>query len=83
MQINSDHMALSQKPRIAVVGTGVIGLSVSLCLTETYRQQLDLTIIANKFSPDTTSDCAGGLILPGGNYYWMEAACLRRIQRSG
>jgi len=61
-------MASSRKPRIAVVGAGVIGLSVSLCLTETYGQQLDLTIIADKFSPDTTSDHAGGLILPGGNY---------------
>ena len=56
------------KPRIAVVGAGVIGLSVGLCLTEMYGSQLDLTIIADKFSPNTTSDRAGAVFIPGGNY---------------
>ena len=56
------------KPRIAVVGAGVIGLSVGLCLTEMYGSQLDLTIIADKFSPNTTSDHAGAVFIPGGNY---------------
>ena len=61
---SSSHM----KPHIAVVGAGVIGLSVSLCLTEMYGSQLNLTIIADKFSPDTTSDHAGAVFIPGGNY---------------
>ena len=56
------------KPRIAVVGAGVIGLSVGLCLTEMYGSQLDLTIIADEFSPNTTSDRAGAVFIPGGNY---------------
>ena len=55
---------LSPKPRVAIVGAGVIGLSVGLCLTETFKDQLDVTIIADKFSPDTTSDRAGGFIMP-------------------
>ena len=50
------------------MGAGVIGLSVGLCLAETYGQQLDLTILADKFSPDTTSDHAGAVFLPGSNY---------------
>ena len=49
------------KPRVAIIGAGVIGLSVGGCLAETYGKQLDLTIIADKFTPDTTSDGAGGL----------------------
>ena len=56
-------MALS-KPRVAVIGAGVIGLSVGVCLAETYGEQLDLTIMAEKFTPDTTSDGAGGIIEP-------------------
>jgi len=46
------------------MGAGVIGL----CLTKVYGQQLDLTIIAERFSPDTTSDSAGAIFIPGGNY---------------
>ncbi len=53
----------SSTPRIAVVGAGVIGLSVGLCLLETYKKQLDVTIVAEKFSPDTTSDHAGAIFI--------------------
>ena len=56
---------LSPKPRVAIVGAGVIGLSVGLCLTETFKDRLDVTIIANKFSPDTTSDRAGAVYILG------------------
>lgn len=41
-----------------------MGLSVGLCLTERYRDQLDVTIMADRFSPHTTSDRAGGWITP-------------------
>ena len=61
-------MMSNSKPRIAIVGAGVIGLSVGVCLTEVYGQQLDLTIIAEQFSPNTTSDRAGADFIPGGNY---------------
>lgn len=53
-----------QKPRVVIVGAGVIGLSVGVCLSEEYGQQLDITIVADKFSPDTTSDRAGGFFFP-------------------
>ena len=61
-------MSALSKPRVAIIGAGVIGLSVGVCLTDTYGQQLDVTIIADKFSPDTTSDRAGAIFMPGGTY---------------
>ena len=59
-------MAVRQRrPRIGIVGAGVSGLSVGLCLLETYGTHLDLdvTIMAEKFSPDTTSDHAGAIFI--------------------
>ncbi len=50
-------------PRVAIVGAGVIGLSVGLCLLEQYSKEVDVTIMADKFSPETTSDSAGGIII--------------------
>ena len=52
------------KPRIAIIGAGVSGLTVGVVLAETYGNQLELTIIAEKFSPDTTSDRAGAFTAP-------------------
>ena len=57
------------KPRIAIVGAGVSGLTVGVVLAETYGNQLELTIIAEIFSPDTTSDRAGGIFTPGVTNY--------------
>ena len=48
---------------IAVVGAGVIGLSSAVYILER-DPTLKVTIIADKFSPNTTSDGAAGLILP-------------------
>ena len=57
-------MAVRQRrPRIGIVGAGVSGLSVGLCLLETYGIHLDVTIMAEKFSPDTTSDHAGAVFI--------------------
>ena len=61
-------MSLS-KPRVVIVGAGVIGLSVGVHLTDRLRNQVDVTIVADKFSQDgITSDGAGALYLPGPNY---------------
>ena len=49
--------------RVAIIGAGVSGLSVGLYLSETHVTS-DLTVFSDKFSPSTTSDRAGGLILP-------------------
>ena len=53
----------SSVPRVVIVGAGVIGLSTGLCLLETYRNQLDVTVMANRFTPDTTSDHAGAIFV--------------------
>ena len=47
-----------------VVGAGVIGLSAAVHLCERFGDGLDITLVADKFSPDTTGDKAGMLIYP-------------------
>ena len=57
------------KPRVVIVGAGVIGLSVGVHLTDRLRNQVDVSIVADKFSQDgITSDGAGALFIPGPNY---------------
>ena len=50
--------------RIAVVGAGLIGSSVSLHLLQEHGSTVQLTLISDSFSPDTTSDRSTALILP-------------------
>ena len=55
--------------RVAIVGGGVSGLSVGLCLAETAAtEDLQLSILSEKFSPCSglASLAAGGLIRPTG-----------------
>lgn len=59
---------MAQRPRVVVVGAGVIGLSTAVCLAETFGQQLDITVVAEHFSPDTTSDRSGANFVLGGSY---------------
>ena len=54
---------LPNKPRVAVIGAGIIGLSTAVLLTEILNNS-EITLIAQKFSPDITSDIAGAIILP-------------------
>lgn len=49
---------------MAIVGAGIIGLSIGTLLSDTHGKELDITIVAEKFTPDTTSDKSGGQILP-------------------
>lgn len=49
--------------RIAVVGAGVMGLSTALCISKMVPR-CSITVIADKFSPDTTSDVAPGILIP-------------------
>ena len=49
--------------RIAVVGAGVMGLSTALCLSKLVPR-CSITVISDKFSPDTTSDVAAGILIP-------------------
>ena len=47
-----------------VVGAGVMGLSTAVHLCERFGEQLEVTLVADKFSPDTTADRAGTLLVP-------------------
>ena len=57
--------------KIAILGAGVVGLTTAERLIEVFEQnnkladrKLDITIIAESFGKDTTSDGAGGLFRP-------------------
>ena len=51
--------------RVVVVGAGAVGLSCALHLCERFAaEQLEVTLISDKFSPRTTSDKAGTLLMP-------------------
>lgn len=50
--------------RVAIVGAGVIGLTASVHLLQRFPGKLDLTLLADKFSPDTVSDKSTWLFLP-------------------
>ncbi|XP_065908600.1 D-aspartate oxidase-like [Dysidea avara] len=52
-----------KRPRIAVIGAGIIGLPAAVMLTEIFCKP-EVTLIAEEFSPDTTSDTAGSIIWP-------------------
>ena len=58
-------------PRVAIVGAGVSGLSVGICLTDNHgTNPLDVTIISEKFSSQgITSDNAGGFVIPSDKNY--------------
>ena len=57
-------MATVHRPahHVAVLGAGVIGLPLATHLVETYPQRLVVTLIAEKFSPNTTSDVSGAVL---------------------
>ena len=49
--------------RVAVVGAGPIGLSTAVNIIEQVPG-VDVSVIADKFSPHTTGDCAAGMVVP-------------------
>uniref|UniRef100_A0A2K6SA75 D-aspartate oxidase n=1 Tax=Saimiri boliviensis boliviensis TaxID=39432 RepID=A0A2K6SA75_SAIBB len=49
--------------RIAVVGAGVAGLSTAVCISE-LAPRCSVTVISDKFTPETTSDVAAGMLIP-------------------
>ncbi|XP_065569577.1 D-aspartate oxidase-like [Artemia franciscana] len=46
---------------ICVVGAGIIGLSTAVVIQQKYGSAVSVTLIADKFSPNTTGDGAAGL----------------------
>ncbi|XP_054555082.1 D-aspartate oxidase isoform X2 [Talpa occidentalis] len=49
--------------RIAVVGAGVMGLSTAVCISRMVPG-CSVTVISDKFTPETTSDVAAGMLIP-------------------
>ncbi|KAL0969790.1 hypothetical protein UPYG_G00232330 [Umbra pygmaea] len=47
---------------VAVVGAGVVGLSTAVCIAEALPY-CSVTLMADRFSPDTTSDVAAGILI--------------------
>lgn len=56
---------MSSKQRIAVIGAGVVGLSTAVQIQEALPSS-HVTIIANRFNQETTSDGAAGIFRPNG-----------------
>ena len=51
--------------KVAVVGAGVVGFSTAYCLAGKFGDSgVSVTVIADKFSPNTTSDKSGAFIQP-------------------
>ena len=53
----------SKPQQVCVVGAGVVGLSTAVHLLERFPGKLDLTLVADKFSPHTVSDKATGIFI--------------------
>ncbi|KAJ6660276.1 hypothetical protein lerEdw1_017976 [Lerista edwardsae] len=49
--------------KIAIVGAGLIGLSTAVCISESISN-CRVTVIADRFTPNTTSDVAAGMLIP-------------------
>ena len=52
-------MAERNVMRVAVLGAGVVGLTAVSHIQDRFPGQVDLTLISDKFSPDTVSDKSG------------------------
>ena len=59
---SAKHIAVAMT-KIAVIGAGVIGLSSAYKL-KLHNPELDVTVIADKLTPDTCSDGAAGIWEP-------------------
>jgi D-amino-acid oxidase len=63
---NDGNSGMNNAPRVLIIGAGVIGLTTALCLR---RRGFPVTVIADRFSPDLTSNVAGAL------WEWPPAVC--------
>lgn len=61
-----------------VLGAGVVGLTTALELQETFRDA-KITIIADKFDVDTTSDVAAGIFRPSTSFTGSTEQITRQL----
>ena len=54
---------MSMIPEVCVVGGGVVGLSSAVCI-QTLVPRVKVTVMADGYGRDTTSDGAAGVFLP-------------------
>ena len=52
--------------RVVVVGAGVVGFSTAVCIAENLPH-VSVTLLGEKFSPETTSDGAAGILFANHN----------------
>lgn len=62
--------------KVAVVGAGVIGLTSALAIVENFPNDYEVTIFAEKFTPETTGDGSAGLWFP----YCLEDTDPKKIR---
>lgn len=62
--IKRESMASGGRTRVVVLGAGVIGMAAAWHLMERLGDRVEVTVVAEHFSPNTTADKAGSLIMP-------------------
>lgn len=67
----ADQISKAQSDSVGIVGAGVSGLTTAWLLA---RRGIKVAVYADKFSPETTSNIAGAIILSGPNYRSGENA---------
>lgn len=50
--------------KVLVIGAGVCGLTSAVQIAEFYPNDVQVTLVSEKFSPDTTGDGSAGLWSP-------------------
>lgn len=60
-QVESTDM---NRTRICVIGAGVIGLATAVQILDKYGSHVHVTVMSEKFSPNTTSDGSAGFWEP-------------------
>lgn len=61
-----------------VLGAGVVGLTTALELQETFRDA-QITIVADKFGIDTTTDVAAGIFRPSNSFTGPTEQITRQV----
>lgn len=52
---------------VAVVGAGIVGLTTAFTIQKRLGSAVNVTVFAENFTPNTTSDVAAGVLSP---YIW-------------